>query len=68
MKRTRFARRRLWFNYRFRTDCKNAATYWLWYALAEPRDFTSAAPGRIACRLFGRHGATCKGIPGHPRR
>lgn len=60
-------RRRFWFNYRFREDCPNAATYWLWYALAEPSDFIRAAPERVACRFLKRHGAACRGIPGHPR-
>jgi hypothetical protein len=67
VKRTRAEQRCFWFNYRLRVDCPNAATYWIWYALSEPRDFAYSVPGRIACRLFGHHGAVCRGIPGHSR-
>lgn len=61
-------RRRLWFNYRFREDCGSGLTYWLWYALAEPRDFIYTAPRRVACRLFKHHNVTCRGRRDHPRR
>ena len=54
--------------YRGRSECRNAATYWLRYALTEPRDFAYCAPHRIACRLLGRHNATCQGRLDHPRR
>jgi hypothetical protein len=66
--RTRASRRRFWFNYRFREDCRNGAIYWFWYALAEPGDFAYTAPRRLACCLFDRHSAACRGIPDHPRR
>lgn len=61
-------RRPSWFCYHLRADCGNAFTYWLSYAVAEPRDFTYSAPRRIACRLFGHHNATCRGRPDHPKR
>ena len=67
-RRAKAVRRRFWFDYRFREDCGNAFTYWLWYALSEPRDFAYTAPRRAACRLFGHHSAACRGIPGRPRR
>lgn len=57
-------RRRFWFNYPY--ESRNAATYWLRYALAEPRDFLYTALGRITCRL-GRHNTTCRGRADHPR-
>lgn len=59
--------RRRW-KYRGRSDCRNAATYWLRYAATEPRDFAYCAPRRIACRLFGLHNVTCRGRADHPRR
>ncbi|MER7967685.1 hypothetical protein ABTX35_01480 [Streptomyces sp. NPDC096080] len=44
-------------------------TWWLGYALHEPREFTYVAPRRVACRLLGRHNPTCIGRPApHPRR
>ncbi|GGU62764.1 hypothetical protein [Streptomyces lavendofoliae] len=58
-------RRRLWFSYPY--ESMNAVTYWLRYALSEPRDFAYAAPRRLACRFFGHHSAACRGVPGHPR-
>jgi len=59
--------RRRW-EYRGQNDCRNAATYWLRYALTEPWDFAYCVPRRIACRLLGRHNATCRGRLDHPRR
>lgn len=59
--------RRRW-DWRLRSECRNAAAYWLRYALTEPRDFAYCAPRRIACRLFGRHNVTCCGRVDHPRR
>ena len=60
--------RRPWrIRYRYRTDCPNAVIYWLTYALSEPRDFAYCVPGRIACRLLGRHNVTCRGRSDHPR-
>ncbi|WP_435610058.1 hypothetical protein [Streptomyces sp. C10-9-1] len=53
--------------YRARSDCRSTVTYWLRYALAEPRDLAYAAPRRLACRLLGRHNATCRGRTDHPR-
>ena len=53
--------------YLARSDCRSALTYWLRYALGEPRDFAYSAPRRIACRLFGRHNHTCRGLRNHPR-
>jgi hypothetical protein len=66
--RRRATTRRFWPTYRSRGDCANTLTYWLRYALAEPRDFSYTAPLRIACHLWGHHSAPCRGIPGHPRR
>ena len=57
-------RRRFWFNYPY--ESTNVVTYWLRYALAEPIDFVYTVPRRIACRLFGRHNATCRGRVDHP--
>lgn len=54
--------------YRPRSTCRTAAEYWIRYALTEPRDFAYSAPRRIACRILGRHNATCIGRPApHPR-
>ncbi|MEW2567649.1 hypothetical protein [Streptomyces sp. NPDC047070] len=50
----------------YRSDATGLA-YWLRYALGEPRDFAYCAPRRIACRLLGRHNATCRGRTDHPR-
>ena len=41
--------------------------YWIGYAIHDPRDFAYSAPRRIACRLLGRHNATCRGRRDHPR-
>lgn len=54
--------------YRARSECRSAFTYLLRYALAEPRDAAYALPRRAACRLLGRHNATCRGRPDHPRK
>ena len=63
----RVSERHRW-EYRGRSECRNAVTYWLRYALAEPRDFAYCAPRRIVCRLLGRHNVTCQGRVDHPRR
>lgn len=59
--------RRRW-EYRGRSECRNAVAYWLRYALTEPQDFTYCVPRRFACRVLGRHNATCRGRADHPRR
>jgi hypothetical protein len=59
--------RRRW-EYRGRSESRNSATYWLRYALTEPRDFAYCAPRRIACRLFKHHNVTCRGRLDHSRR
>lgn len=60
-------RRRCW-EYRERSECHNAATYWLRYAITEPWDFAYTVPRRITCRLLRRHNVTCRGRTDHPRR
>lgn len=38
------------------------------YILREPRDAAYSLPRRAACRLFGWHNLTCRGLPApHPR-
>lgn len=54
--------------YRPRSECRNATAYYLRYVLTEPRDAAYALPLRVACRLFGRHNATCRGRLDHQRR
>jgi len=46
---------------------RQGLAYWLGYAIHEPRDFAYCAPRRLACRLLGRHNATCDGRRDHPR-
>lgn len=52
--------------YRFRHECRSDLTWWLLYALSSPRDFAYCAPRRVACRFFGRHNLTCRGLQNHP--
>lgn len=59
--------RRWWFNYRCRSDRSSALTYWITYLLAEPRDAAYTVPGRLACRIFGKHNVTCRGRRDHQR-
>ncbi|KND29926.1 hypothetical protein [Streptomyces stelliscabiei] len=42
---------------------------WLRNALDDPRCAAARVPGRLACRLLGRHSWTCIGHPSprHPR-
>ncbi|WP_329338569.1 hypothetical protein OG866_27045 [Streptomyces sp. NBC_00663] len=54
-----------WYEY---SPAATGPEYWLRYLLGEPRDFAYAVPRRIACRLLGRHNATCRGRADHPRR
>ncbi|MFF5001716.1 hypothetical protein ACFY3G_02715 [Streptomyces phaeochromogenes] len=41
--------------------------YWLRTTLTDPREAAYCIPRRIACRLLGRHNATCRGRTDHPR-
>lgn len=48
---------------------RTGLSWWIGYALHEPREFAYSAPRRLACRAFGRHNPTCVGRPSpHPRR
>ncbi|MFE2941027.1 hypothetical protein ACFXKG_18480 [Streptomyces sp. NPDC059255] len=48
---------------------RTGLSWWLGYALHEPREFAYVTPRRIACRVLGRHNPTCIGRPApHPRR
>ncbi|MFJ1581568.1 hypothetical protein [Streptomyces sp. NPDC088182] len=57
---------RFWPVYRSRQECRNRFTWALRYALAEPRDAAYGLPGRLACRLLGRHNVSCRGRLDHP--
>lgn len=37
------------------------------YVLTEPWDAAYSYSGRFACRMFGRHGAACRGRVDHLR-
>lgn len=53
--------------YKPRSECTSGAIWLARYILAEPRDAAYALPRRVACRLFGRHNATCTGRRDHQR-
>ncbi|WP_055526023.1 hypothetical protein [Streptomyces graminilatus] len=55
-------------NTRWTARRPGSLTWWLGYALHQPREFAYVAPRRIACRL-GQHNPTCIGRAApHPRR